>query len=93
MNNDFSKFFEDILRPNEIYGIFFRDDKLRLPLVRFCKMSFNYSVELFISNTLLLDSRENQSEIISEYHNYNPNRISGTYNHLSKKILLVKNEE
>lgn len=92
MNIDFSTFFEEIFRPNESYGIFFRDDKLRLPFVRYCKKSFNYSVKLFISNTLLLDvpCEENQSEIISEYHDKNHNGISETYNHLSKKYYWPK---
>ncbi|POS82904.1 hypothetical protein EPUL_005150, partial [Erysiphe pulchra] len=92
MKNDFSKFLEEILRPNETYGIFFRDDKLRIPFVRFCKKSFNYSVKFFISNTLLLDvpCEENQSEIISEYHDKNHNGISETYSHLSKKYYWPK---
>lgn len=37
MNTDFSTFFKEIFRPNESYGIFFRDNKLRLPFIRFCK--------------------------------------------------------
>lgn len=92
MNTDFSTFFKEIFRPNESYGIFFRDNKLRLPFIRFCKESFNYSVKLFISNILLLDvsSEEQQFEIISEYHDKNHNGISETFNQLSKKYYWPK---
>lgn len=92
ITDDFSKLFKEILRPNESYGIYFRDNKLRLPLVRFCKESFNYSAKLFISNIYLLDviCEENQKEIISEYHDKNHNGISESHKFLSKKYYWPK---
>lgn len=88
MDDDLVKCLKEILRPNESYGIYFINEDLRIPFLRFCKSTFNNSIKLIISNLYCKDvpDEESQKEIISEYHDENHNGINETYAHLKKRF-------
>lgn len=86
IKGDILKMLNEILKPNETYGIYFINNDLRKPFIDICQRSFNYSIKLVISNLYCRDviNEENQRDIVGQYHDQTHTGITETYNQLKK---------
>lgn len=84
---DITTFVKETFKPNVTYGIYFIENNIRRTFEKLCKNLFNYSLKLYISNTLCRDVTdvERQSDIVTKYHDETHNGITETYNHLRQK--------
>lgn len=87
LKEDCNKSLKEIVKPNAITCLCFKDKAIKLPFLRICKTYFNPGIKLLKSNFYCKDvtEKKEQNKIIEKYHYDNHNGINETYNHLKLK--------
>lgn len=95
IEEDLRRTFKEIFKPNNTYGIYFRDPKLRKPFIDLCKNTFNYTLKIFLCNISCQDitNKETQKGLVQNYHEKTHNGITETYNQLKSKYFWPKMKE
>ena len=87
------KFFNENVKPNKQYGIYFETEELELIAYRILKENFNEKLKLVKTNTYTtVINRTNFLKELERYHNKTHNGIRETLAHF-KKILYMPNME
>lgn len=84
---DIRRQIEKTFQPDQPYGIFFRDSRIRKPFIDIFKSLFNPSVQASICNIYCSDITDEttQESLVSEYHDATHNGITETIKHLKLK--------